>query len=226
MKLQTLNKNVAALLVIGAATASGANLVTNGDFELGNIGFTSDYVYNASAAALPASANLDLAQYVVGTNPANYHSAGASYGDYPTGTGNMAVFNGSSDANDIAWQSSAITVDPGTDYSFEAWASNWTAAPGLGSQLSFEIRDAGGSWVVLGTIGFDGATAGNWVSVSQIWNSGSSTSTEMRVTNTQISFNGNDFALDSISLSQVPEPSAVTLLGAVGVAGLIRRRRI
>ncbi|MBL8066766.1 MAG: hypothetical protein JNM34_13070, partial [Chthonomonadaceae bacterium] len=39
-------KEVFAFFILAAAVGAQANLLTNGDFELGNTGFSSDYVHS------------------------------------------------------------------------------------------------------------------------------------------------------------------------------------
>ena len=53
---------LAAAFLISAQGAAAQNLVTNGDFSLGNVGFTSDYVYS------PVTNN-GGAEYTVRTDP-------------------------------------------------------------------------------------------------------------------------------------------------------------
>ena len=61
------------------------NLVANGDFSLGNTGFTSQYVYTTNL--FPEDT------YVVGDNPNHFHPQGANFGDHTTGTGLMLIAN-------------------------------------------------------------------------------------------------------------------------------------
>ena len=73
------------VLAFAASLASGAfasapNLVTNGNFEAGNSGFTSDYAYS------PASNN-DEGQYTVRSNPFPWNGLFISGGDHTTGSG-------------------------------------------------------------------------------------------------------------------------------------------
>ena len=213
-------------LVLSAALAEGAvNLVVNPGFESGNTGFVTSYVYTPGASP---SASLNLRQYTIGTNPADHHSAGFSYGDH-TGNGNMMIVNGSNNTSDVVWQTAAtIPIDSGTDYFFEAWASNWTYVPNFGSRLTFQVKGSAGDWETLGTSSFDGAVVGVWTPVSQVWNSGLSTTVELRILNAQSSAGGNDFALDDIHFSaesSIPEPGTLALIAASGICGLFRRRR-
>jgi hypothetical protein len=54
--------------------SSTANLIVNGDFSLGNVAFTSDYVYNPSARAAQT--------YCVESDPVLCHAQALSYKDH------------------------------------------------------------------------------------------------------------------------------------------------
>ncbi|HXR51092.1 MAG TPA: hypothetical protein VN762_03055, partial [Steroidobacteraceae bacterium] len=91
---------VAALAAISllatAASASPVNLVTNGDFEAGNSGFTSAYAY-----ALPPNlggSNTVEGQYTVASNPYPWNGLFISSGDHTSGQGLMMVANGAPNA--------------------------------------------------------------------------------------------------------------------------------
>ena len=148
-------KNAVELLFPGslalATPALGApiNRVTNGDFELGNTGFSSSYIY------VPSS-NTAEAHYTVRTSPSFWNPFFISAGDHTSGTGNMFVGNGSPTAGSLVWGASAtISVLPNTDCFFEAWAMNVCCTPnytGLNSPAIPEFAVVGDqSTVSLGT---------------------------------------------------------------------------
>jgi hypothetical protein len=115
-----------------------ANLITNGDFELGNVGFGTTYTY------VPGNI-YDAGTYDVVTNPHLSHPAGASYGDHTTGSGLMFAANGAVNPGRIVWKQ-IIDVDPNSLYVFSAWVSNWDQNPGHAvAQLDFGFNgtDAG-----------------------------------------------------------------------------------
>lgn len=226
MKTVSLTKIVVCSLALSSQHVLGAtNLVLNPGFESGNTGFVTSYVYTPGASP---SSSLNLRQYVIGTDPANHHSAGESYGDHTTGSGNMMIINGSNNINDVVWQSSqTIPIAGNTDYFFEAWASNWTNVPNFGSILTFQVRGSTGVWETLGTTSFDGAVFGVWTPVSEVWNSGLSTTAELRILNAQGNAGGNDFALDDIYFgaeSSIPEPASAVLVAGFGIGLALRRR--
>ena len=69
-----------------SASPNAANLLVNGDFSLGNMGFTSDYIFTDDTEP--------EGTYCINTDPHNCHPGGASYGDHTTGTGLMLNANG------------------------------------------------------------------------------------------------------------------------------------
>ncbi|MBV7256145.1 hypothetical protein KCG44_05035 [Pacificimonas sp. WHA3] len=211
-----------------AAPASAVNLVTNGDFEAGNTGFVSDYTYRAGG-------NFSAAEYTVGNNPRAFNSNFVQAGDHTTGDGLMMIVNGSTNLNDVVWQSSNIAVDGMTDYFFEAFVMNvFAAAPPV---LTFTISLDGGVEQVLDTLSVPIQT-GIWNGLSTSFNSGTATDAVLRLRNAQTAFGGNDFAIDDINLSitsivnpgdpnPVPAPAAAVLmaLGLAAVGGARLRRK-
>ncbi len=202
------------ILMATSQAASGApvNLVANGDFELGNVAFSSDYAYTPTE-------NTAEAQYTVRTNPFPWNRFFVSVGDHTSGTGNMYVGNGDPAAESIIWESTSIPVEPGVDYFFEAWAMNVCCTPGYtgtNSPAVLEFSIVGSTTESLGVIS-TAFPAGQWQFISTTWNSGSNTTVDLRIINQNTAIGGNDFALDDIhfsTVSSVPVPAAVWLFGS------------
>src|SRR5688572_15993709 len=111
--MRTLLTTAVAFLLTGAASAA-PNLVTNGDFEAGNTGFTSDYTYFPADGWAPEI-------YTVGSNPIAWHPLWVSVGDHTTGAGQMFLANGATTLGQTVWQSGLINIASDTDYFFEAF---------------------------------------------------------------------------------------------------------
>lgn len=87
---------VVIMMMMALTPMSGAvngNLVDNGDFELGNTVFYTDYDY-VDAANTGGWTLGPENSYTVSTDPNLYHSAWASFGDHTAGDGNMMIVNG------------------------------------------------------------------------------------------------------------------------------------
>ncbi|MEM6372881.1 MAG: hypothetical protein AAF727_08905 [Pseudomonadota bacterium] len=101
---------LATAMSVGAATADAASLLSNGDFEAGNVDFSTDLTFSPSAST-------GAAQYDVDTNPDDWFSSFAEFGDNTSGSGNMMMINGSTIAGDLVW-SETVSVETDTDYNF------------------------------------------------------------------------------------------------------------
>lgn len=219
------------LIGLGVLTVSQAwaqNLVINGDFEAGNTGFISDYIYAGVAGTpSPTSGNpntlWDEGTYSVGTDPFSFHSSWTSFGDHTTGTGNMLLVNGAADPVTV-WQgtlSSPLVV--GQTYEFSAWVANLYPPPvGVGTtptepaQLQFSV---GGN--TIGSI-YTAPGVGVWSEFTATFVAGVE---PVAVLDLQTAPNGNDFALDDISIITVPEPGMLALAGLSGLSLLLFRRQ-
>jgi hypothetical protein len=214
-----------ALMAGGAAQA--ANLVTNGDFEAGNTGFSSEYTFTTNGS--PAKT------YTVTDDPRNFNGAFVSVGDHTTGDGLMFVGNGGPNPGDVVWRSQTITIDAAQDYFFEAFLLN--AYPSSPPILTFTVSLDGGAEIILGAPTIPTGT-GVWNGLSTTFNSGGATQATLFLRNAQTAFGGNDFALDDIYLGTtsivnpgvggVPEPTswALMILGFAGMGAMLRRREI
>lgn len=221
----------AALLM--AAPATAANLVVNGDFEAGNSGFTSGLIYAAPAPSVLTPEGL----YTVDTNAFNVHPSWASFGDHSSGTGKYLIVNGSTAPSTTVWQSGPFAVLSGTNYFFEAFAAeiccNSTySGSNFAANLTFEVTDNNSNVVTLGTFDTTGQTPGDWVGLTNSWNSGTATSVNLKILNSSVAASGNDFAIDDVNFSTssivpgVPEPATwAMLIAGFGLIGAVMRRR-
>jgi gliding motility-associated-like protein len=168
----------------------GTNLVTNGDFSAGNTGFNSAYTFFAPI-------NTAEAQYNVLANPALYNGGFSVCGDHTSGAGNMMVVNGSSVVGASVW-CQTIPVTPNADYLFSAWlASVFAVNP---AQLQFTINGI----PIGGDLNANGVTC-VWDEFFSTWNSGTTTSATICITNLNTNVMGNDFAIDDISFRPICE---------------------
>ncbi len=164
------------------------NLVFNGDFSQGNVGFGSDYTY------YNGSPNMDESHYAIETDANVIHNAFQGTGH----TGNapldsFMIVNGAGTPNQNVW-CQTVSVSPNTDYFFGAWVSTVVASsPAI---LQFSINGQ-----VLGTPFTAPFNVNNWIQFFETWNSGTSTTATICVVNQNTTSSGNDFALDDITFS-------------------------
>jgi hypothetical protein len=179
------------------AVAGAANLLVNGDFTLGNTGFTSDYVFTSDTQP--------EGTYCVDTNPHDCHPGGTSYGDHTSGHGLMLNANGSVSPNQIVWQET-VTVIPHTPYTFSGWAASWGNVGG--DLVGVDPSPARLRFFINGIqVGQDFAVAtqnGQWLQFVTSWPSESNTSATIAIVDGNVDAFGNDFSLDDLSLQVEP----------------------
>jgi len=209
-----------ALVAALSASAAGAVVVPNGDFEAGNSGFTSAYNYGPNANDL---STLGVNTYSVVNNAQFSHSLFNSYGDHTTGQGLYLVANGATTANTTVYASSSIAVIAGKSYTFGGFFSNaYADSP---AQIDFLVSLDGGPATSIGTYTI-AAGAGVWNGASFNFNSGTATSAVLSFVDLNLAGDGNDFGIDDITLTAVPEPATWGLMiVGFGLVGFAARRR-
>jgi hypothetical protein len=182
-----------------------ADLIFNGDFELGNVGFTSDYV--------TPGIGVTEGTYEILTDPHLSNPYAVSYHDHTTGSGLMMAVNGAVIPNVVVW-SETVRVRPNTEYDFSIWVSSWYPT----SPAQLDILFNGNSALAFTAT----STAGVWQQFTTSWRSDADTSLTISIFDRNTAASGNDFALDDISLtpSPAPEPAGAVLFGA-GALGLL-----
>lgn len=165
----------------------GLELIRNGDFENGNTDFTSKYNTSCIQGTMPQGA------YCITDNSGWFHP-GWSNCQTRESTGEMMVSDGAITANEAIWCQS-VAVEQNKDYAFSAWLTTLIgAAPPI---MQFSINGK-----LLGEAFESNDTPCDWQEFFEIWNSGTSTSADICIVNQNTAGNGNDFALDNISLRE------------------------
>jgi gliding motility-associated-like protein len=174
---------------------SPTNLVFNGDFSIGNIGFTTNYIQVANPNPFGVQGAYDIV-----SNSNSWFVGFTSCTDHTSGSGNMLVADGSANnsGNDSVWCNQIpIDVTPGTDYIFEYYIQ--TVASGTPAQMEVIING-----VSLGLPTNAPALTCLWAQRTYTWNSGTSTTANICIYDREVAGSGNDFALDDISLKEAP----------------------
>lgn len=206
-----------AVAIVGSARA---NSIVNGDFEAGNTGFTSAYLY------VPPASIYDPARYSI-VQYDTIHSSWTDFADHTTGDGNVGhymIVNGTDAGLGPTWAQDQ-SLGAGR-YELSGWfASLFPNAP---ASLQFRVVDGNGS-IISPTFAAP-LPPGQWAQRSFTFDIATAGTYSVQIWDTNDQYTGNDYAIDDIALTVVPLPAAVWtgVPGAIGVFGLtrIRRRRL
>lgn len=172
-------------------------LVVNGDFEQGNVGFGSAYTYvnNTTFNGLYPEQT-----YTVSSNPTFSHDNFWGI-DHTTadGNGKYMLING---RNGLDVWNQTVNVLPNTIYYFSAWAVSLNNV-GPFANLIFNVNgtDIGTPTGALPSKDRDN-NSGNWIRFYGTWNSGANSGpVVIKIRDLENSPNGNDFGIDDISFA-------------------------
>lgn len=206
------------LFVLLLAAVGPSNLyadIVNGDFEDGNIGFTSGYTY----VAPDQNGMWGERTYTVDDNPNHNHSLWSAFGDHTEGTGKdkMLIVNGATTAGFDVWLgvNDPVALAPGT-YVFSAWVAS--VYPDNPAVLDFKVNGTS-----IGSLPASG-TAGEWRQFTGTFSTAGGDSNFASI-DVNIVASGNDFALDDIHLQRVPDGGVTLMLLGGALVGLETLRR-
>ncbi len=166
------------------------NLVFNGDFSSGNVGFITDYNYVADIPGLQ-NEMVPEGTYTVLNNPNLVHTGFAACTDHTGGGGDMLIVNGAASFQDVWCQT--VAIEANSFYNVSAWvASVNSSSP---AELQFSINGT-----PIGAIINASSTPCVWTPFNATWNSGSNTTAEICILNLNTAAGGNDFAIDDIAI--------------------------
>ena len=182
--------------------APGAESVVNGDFEQGNVGFTSAYLYNSNL--------WDEGTYYVDSDASLHHENFHGYGH--GGSGNFMMVNGSISPGTNVW-TEEISVNPNKWYAFSTWACTLAGVTGQMALLQFSINGT-----QIGEVFSAPTSTMVWEQFYELWYSGNSTSATITILNQNTNGDGNDFGLDDISFRElvlVGNPTCTVYVGSM-----------
>jgi len=184
-----------------AISQASANLIINGDFQAGDIGFSTAYAPNAIGLT---ENTYSVVNNPIGPAPAqNPYADSQPYFDHTLGTadGLMMAVNGAGNSGLLVWGQTVSGLTVGQQYEFSLWLSSWDS-------VSPAIVDVRIDSVTQATLNAPAAT-GVWVNHSFLWTASSTSAAFTAIYDNNIVAQGNDFALDDISLVPVPEPTTM-----------------
>ena len=165
-----------------------SNLVFNGDFELGNVGFQTDYTINT----YPTFA---YANYNIVTNASILNPGFVSCNN----GGNYMAADGAITQNTYFYKQDVV-VEPNTYYQFSVDCLNIcaTSTPIQNPILQFQIntQPIGSDLTLL----YNNC---NWYEFKEVWYSGANTIASIRMIDLNTIPGANDFAIDNITLKKI-----------------------
>lgn len=172
----------------------GNELIKNGDFSLGNVGFTSAYTFSNNAA--PGKYGIVINSRTA--NPNNW----ASCTDHTSGTDKFIWFDLSTSSNVNMWTQKINNITPNANYTFSCWVNNLDpeSPPTIGFLINGEV--ASGAFTA-------STTLCNWVKKTFVWNAGNNQSATISITNQSTLSQGNDIGIDDISFKKCSPISIV-----------------
>lgn len=184
---------VNTVYTVTAGYSGSRNLVFNGDFSMGNIGFVSDYGYLVSN---PSGAT---GVYGLVAAAKTFYNAFAACTAMGVGGDLMLIADGSTLADKRVWQQE-LPVRPNTAYTF-VYHIQSVQGP-VQALVETRINDL----PVTGNTVTSTQSAPNelctWQIITYNWNSGSNTSARISLYNRNLAAAGNDFTLDNISFTE------------------------
>jgi len=161
-------------------------LIVNGDFEQGAVGFNSDYTFGSGGSAM----------YVVDTDPFVYNT-GHTGSDHTTGSGNFLIVDGATNNTLNVW-CQTVTVLPNTTYTFMAWVNNIANPSANLADPTIEFTINGSTLCLAIPVP---EVPDLWIPITCTWNSGNNALATLCVRSRASDFVGNDFGIDDISFT-------------------------
>ena len=181
--------------------APGAESVVNGNFDQGNVGFTSAYEYNTNL--------WNEGTYYVDYDASLHHENFVGQGH---NGGNFMIVNGATIPRTNVW-TEQIAVNPNTYYAFSTWVCTLAGQANEVALLQFSIND-----IQIGDVFSAPAYTGTWEQFYELWYSGNSTTATITILNQNTVGSGNDFGLDDISFCElvlVGAPECTVYVGSM-----------
>lgn len=187
-------------------TMTPQNLITNGNFESGLTGFSTDYgIYPTGDGSCGGGQFGSIA--IGSTKPVavlctiNNHTAGGS---------NMLIIDGSCTADRRIWFQT-VNVEPNTSYTFSGWTTSGTIDNNNAVYIP-RLRVTINSTPIISNFSVPLSNC-SWMNLSAGWTSGpSETTAVIEIYDDNLGSSGNDFCIDDLYLGNcTPTTDAVTV---------------
>lgn len=189
-----------------------ANLIVNGGFESGNTGFSSQYLYfNKPIGTIPPSM-LEPGKYsILDKNSAAKECPNWSVDDHTSpcdGSGNFLAVNGETtqlaNSNNVIWQQTVSGLQKDSTYRFCAYMKNLPACCfDIKSKIKIEASPTVSSpWIAISALG----KGCDWQLVEYKFKAPAVSITLKILLEETTKGDGNDLAIDDISLHKLPKP--------------------
>src|ERR1041385_5514559 len=205
--LQSVQDLVSCDCVIPGVT----NLVTNGDFEAGSVGFRTSLTENTTT-------HISFGQYRIGTEAYDANAYWISE-DHTTGSGKFMMCDGIQGAfTDPAWAQS-VTVSPNTPYNISVWVNNLDPEWLIGGIPAVMAIYVNGELIKEKNLSMNTT---EWVELKGCWYSASASGlVEIKITSNTTAGGGNDFGIDDILFSEASPIPPLNIYASAGIGGSI-----
>ncbi len=161
------------------------NVVINGDFEMGNTMFETEYSYGRRTA-----------QYMVAPDAKKMHPYYLSGQDHTSGDGNFLIVNG--DTSQLMVWCQKIQVTPFTQYDFSAWVNNIAAPDSSNTNEPMVVFTANGQELVRSDYIPQNPDA--WIELTALWQSQTFEEVQLCAYAETMDERGNNFGIDDIRM--------------------------
>ncbi len=185
------------LLLISSITLFSSNkreyqlnnqMIVNGQFEEGDTGFYTDYLYSPRNMRMEGT-------YCLSQNPQKQYSRFDSCFDKTNQSGFMLLINGSDKADKIVWKQTVRGLDLNSVYKFSFWsASVYPLNPPFFDVYINGVQMQPSPFYISEDVC-------KWTEIKYIWNSNNIDTAEIVIYDRNIRKSGNDFVIDDISFT-------------------------
>jgi len=170
----------------------GDNLIVNGDFDLGNESFYSDYTFRRDFFVSNA---VEAGEFSIQLNPYHGNTNFAQCFGWNKKDNSMMVVNGNNKPNVLIW-GQKVTLEKGKTYNFSFWV---TSIRDIGSSpISLEVMIGE---KIVGSLEHTQVGTCNWKEYNFHWKSNNAGVQEVKIVSQyEGGERGNDFAIDDMIL--------------------------